>query len=166
MKISWIKKYPSRHGFEFFPSLLFFFPCVFELISMIYHAKISSCLYKTWILCIGVLLPPRLNLMAQIQSSQFGGHGKSNEYHEGFINRSFISRCPPIVTPDTIIIAICGPTDEMITQVLTLMAGFSPISTFFIICSEALQNNSIGWAVCLPKSFWESIKNSPTGIPD
>lgn len=26
-------------------------------------------------------------------------------------NRVFDSRCPPLVTPDTIIIAVCGPND-------------------------------------------------------
>lgn len=31
----------------------------------------------------------------------------------GLENRVFNSRCPPVVTPDTIIIAVCGPNDYM-----------------------------------------------------
>lgn len=50
--------------------------------------------------------------MAQIQPTDFGAYGKvSGEALGGLIGRSFNSRCPPVVTQDTIIIAVCGPND-------------------------------------------------------
>ena len=112
MKISWIKYTRVGVALNSFRHFYFSFHLFLNLSPLYITLKFSSCLYKTRVLCIIFLLPPPVELMAQIQSSQFGGHGKSDEYQEGFINRSFNSRCPPIVTPDTIIVAICGPTDD------------------------------------------------------
>ena len=47
-----------------------------------------------------------------IQPAQYGGYGKvEGEPLGGLEDRSFSSRCPPVVTRDTIIIAVCGPND-------------------------------------------------------
>lgn len=52
--------------------------------------------------------------MAQIQPAQYGDYGKaSDEPSGGLTGRSFNSRCPPVVTQDTIIIGVCGPNDYM-----------------------------------------------------
>lgn len=47
-----------------------------------------------------------------IKPAQFGGHGKQKDRPYGGIADCVInSRCPPVVTLNTIIIAVCGPND-------------------------------------------------------
>ena len=54
-------------------------------------------------------------VMAYSASSQpalYGGYGKEDDKPFGGLkDRFFDSRCPPIITTDTIIIAVCGPND-------------------------------------------------------
>lgn len=45
-----------------------------------------------------------------IQPSQYGGH--STQDGGALVEKFFGSRCPPVVTPDTTIIAVCGPNDK------------------------------------------------------
>ena len=48
----------------------------------------------------------------KIQPANYGGYGKvPGEPQGGLLNRTFNTICPPIVTPDTIILAVCGPND-------------------------------------------------------
>ena len=47
-----------------------------------------------------------------IEPTLHGRYGKDKSQEEGgLLGRKFLSRCPPIVTPETIVIAVCGPTD-------------------------------------------------------
>lgn len=44
---------------------------------------------------------------------QYGGYEKEKDSpHGGLEDRVFKSRCPPVVTLDTIIVAVCGPNDH------------------------------------------------------
>ncbi len=50
----------------------------------------------------------------QIQPARDGGYGQeADKPQDGLANKSFRSRCPPMVTPDSIIIAVCGPNDYL-----------------------------------------------------
>lgn len=50
--------------------------------------------------------------MAEVQPTQYSGHGKASDETLGsLIGHSFNSRCPPVVTQDTIVIGVCGPND-------------------------------------------------------
>ncbi|MCJ1271269.1 hypothetical protein MMC22_011169 [Lobaria immixta] len=47
-----------------------------------------------------------------VKPSDYGGYGKSvGAPYGGLEGRIYNSRCPPVVTPDTTIIAVCGPND-------------------------------------------------------
>ena len=47
-----------------------------------------------------------------IKPINYGGFGKANGLpYGGLEDLSFSARCPPVVTPDTVIIAVCGPND-------------------------------------------------------
>ena len=47
-----------------------------------------------------------------IKPITYGGFGKADGLpYGGLEDLSFSARCPPVVTPDTIIIAVCGPND-------------------------------------------------------
>ena len=59
------------------------------------------------------------------------GFGKDSSRKEGGLQgRNFMSRCPPVVTSDTIIIAVCGPADVGI-EASPLAGGFC-IYDFFL----------------------------------
>ena len=48
----------------------------------------------------------------QIQPATYGGRGQNpNQPRGGLFKQSFDSNCPPVITPDTIILAVCGPND-------------------------------------------------------
>lgn len=50
----------------------------------------------------------------KLQPTQDGEYGQEdNKPQGGLLNKSFKSRCPPIVTPDSTIIAVCGPNDYL-----------------------------------------------------
>lgn len=50
----------------------------------------------------------------QIQPARYGEYGQdSTQAQGGLLGKSFNSRCPPVVTPDTTIIAVCGPNDYL-----------------------------------------------------
>ncbi|MCJ1369532.1 hypothetical protein MMC20_000743 [Loxospora ochrophaea] len=49
---------------------------------------------------------------SKIYPARYGGHGRvEGEIFGGLEDKAFSSCCPPIVTPDTIIVAVCGPND-------------------------------------------------------
>lgn len=65
------------------------------------------------------------------EPTQCGGVGRiEGEVCGGLQGRLFVSQCPPVVTPHTIIIAVCGPNDYMSNAALTQDGWF--FSDFYL----------------------------------
>ena len=101
-----------------------------------------------------------------VEPAKYGGIGQnSSEPFGGLQGRVFYSKCPPIVTVDTIVIAVCGPNDYLDNASPTCDGWF--FSDFFLF-HHMLQGTAREqhWMTCVnPMQLIKKYKEFSHGDP-